>query len=147
MPIEFPCPQCNQLLRTPDDTAGRKAKCPQCASVVDIPVAPQSEGAGFNPFAGKLEMAGGDSGNVEVDTNPYAAPQEAASRPDFGVAAPGDEELVPTRVTTGEILSRTWTRFTNNLVPCLLFGLIAIGIQMAAQVVGIPLQILQTAFQ
>src|ERR1700677_1040762 len=38
MPIEFPCPSCSKLLRTPDASAGKKAKCPQCAAIVDIPV-------------------------------------------------------------------------------------------------------------
>ena len=48
MPIEFRCPSCSKLLRTPDESAGKKAKCPQCATVVDVP---GSATAGFNqPF-------------------------------------------------------------------------------------------------
>ena len=39
MPIEFHCTACNQLLRVPDDTAGRKAKCPGCDAVLEIPAA------------------------------------------------------------------------------------------------------------
>ncbi len=31
MPIEFRCLQCGKLLRTGDDTAGKQAKCPECA--------------------------------------------------------------------------------------------------------------------
>jgi phage FluMu protein Com len=37
MPIEFHCPSCGKLLRTPDESAGKKAKCPQCATIVEIP--------------------------------------------------------------------------------------------------------------
>jgi uncharacterized membrane protein/DNA-directed RNA polymerase subunit RPC12/RpoP len=37
MSIEFRCTQCNKLLRTGDDTAGKQAKCPECGAVVDIP--------------------------------------------------------------------------------------------------------------
>src|SRR5262245_13496706 len=37
MPIEFSCPNCRQMVRTPDQTAGRKGKCPQCKAVVQIP--------------------------------------------------------------------------------------------------------------
>ena len=37
MPIEFKCNQCGRLLRTPDETAGRQAKCPSCGSVQPIP--------------------------------------------------------------------------------------------------------------
>ena len=39
MPIEFSCPQCTQLIRTPDITAGKKGKCPGCAAIVRIPAA------------------------------------------------------------------------------------------------------------
>lgn len=37
MTIEFPCPQCAQLVRTPDAAAGKKGKCPSCGTVVRIP--------------------------------------------------------------------------------------------------------------
>lgn len=37
MPIEFSCPECATLIRTPDATAGKKGKCPGCAAIVRIP--------------------------------------------------------------------------------------------------------------
>lgn len=37
MPIEFSCPTCFQLVRTPEGTAGKKGKCPHCGAVVQIP--------------------------------------------------------------------------------------------------------------
>lgn len=37
MPIEFSCPECTTLIRTPDATAGKKGKCPSCAAIVRIP--------------------------------------------------------------------------------------------------------------
>ena len=37
MPIEFYCPGCGNLMRTPDDTAGRKGRCPTCQLKVQIP--------------------------------------------------------------------------------------------------------------
>ncbi|HZN35673.1 MAG TPA: hypothetical protein VFB80_17710 [Pirellulaceae bacterium] len=37
MPIEFSCPACHQLVRTPDAAAGKKGKCPLCGAVVQIP--------------------------------------------------------------------------------------------------------------
>ena len=37
MPIEFRCTQCNKLLRTADDSAGKKAKCPECGQVLRGP--------------------------------------------------------------------------------------------------------------
>jgi hypothetical protein len=37
MPIEFNCQTCQRLVRTPDNTAGKKGKCPYCGSMMDIP--------------------------------------------------------------------------------------------------------------
>ena len=37
MPIEFSCPQCQHRLRTPDDSAGKKSRCPQCGHIQAIP--------------------------------------------------------------------------------------------------------------
>ena len=38
MAIEFYCPGCGKLMRTPDPTAGRKGRCPHCATKVQIPM-------------------------------------------------------------------------------------------------------------
>src|SRR5262245_22724040 len=38
MPIEFRCQNCNKLLRTPNETAGKKGKCPYCKGVMEIPL-------------------------------------------------------------------------------------------------------------
>jgi hypothetical protein len=38
MPIEFPCPKCSAVLRTPDEAAGKKARCPQCGAIADVPL-------------------------------------------------------------------------------------------------------------
>ena len=35
--IEFNCPQCNRLVKTPASSAGKKGKCPGCQAVFDIP--------------------------------------------------------------------------------------------------------------
>ncbi len=37
MAIEFPCPQCSQLLRVGDESAGKTAKCPKCNGLAKIP--------------------------------------------------------------------------------------------------------------
>ena len=37
MPIDFYCPGCGNLMRTPDETAGRKGRCPTCQLKVQIP--------------------------------------------------------------------------------------------------------------
>jgi len=62
MPIEFRCTQCQTLLRTPDDTAGRRAVCPKCGLQMDVPV-PEPEAP------------------VEVLHGPYAAPDDYGPQP------------------------------------------------------------------
>lgn len=37
MPIEFPCAGCQQPLRVQDDAAGKRAKCPQCGTILEVP--------------------------------------------------------------------------------------------------------------
>lgn len=45
MAIEFDCPNCKQLVKTPDAAAGKKGRCPNCQSVVQIPTASTSTAA------------------------------------------------------------------------------------------------------
>ena len=37
MAIQVNCPSCNALLKTPESSAGKKAKCPKCGGIVEIP--------------------------------------------------------------------------------------------------------------
>ena len=37
MPIEFNCPNCHKRLRVADESAGGRAECPSCQSVVEVP--------------------------------------------------------------------------------------------------------------
>ena len=36
--IEFHCPHCHRLVRTPPGTAGKRGVCPGCRRIVDIPL-------------------------------------------------------------------------------------------------------------
>lgn len=40
MPIEFHCPKCNKPIRAPDDSGGKRGKCPSCEQSVYIPTPP-----------------------------------------------------------------------------------------------------------
>ncbi|MCK6456773.1 MAG: hypothetical protein L6Q92_09620 [Phycisphaerae bacterium] len=44
MPIEFHCTHCEQLVRAPNEAAGRKGKCPHCQNIVYIPLPPEDSG-------------------------------------------------------------------------------------------------------
>jgi hypothetical protein len=88
MPIEFRCSGCSKLLRTPDESAGKKARCPHCRAVVDVPgPAPGGLGAGtpspdpFSPQPAPLDNPFGTSadGAASAPLNPYASPDAAAS--------------------------------------------------------------------
>jgi phage FluMu protein Com len=37
MAIEFRCSQCSQLLRVPDNSAGKNARCPKCQALMTVP--------------------------------------------------------------------------------------------------------------
>ena len=78
MPIEFSCAHCGKLLRTPDDSAGKQARCPACGAVGEIPPAGAiaaslaAEPRGYPPPPPNEPPRGaytaGDAGN------PYRAP-------------------------------------------------------------------------
>ncbi len=48
MTIEFNCPNCQKLLRTSDDKAGRRAKCPDCGTAIAVPSVTGSSGHEFD---------------------------------------------------------------------------------------------------
>lgn len=93
MAIEFRCTQCGKLLRTKDETAGKKAKCPECGTILAIPMESQPAGG-----ISELPTSPGP-GNALFDElqpsplpspNPFAAGGTGAG-PTFqpGPAAPG----------------------------------------------------------
>lgn len=79
MPIEFRCPSCARTLRTPDETAGKSAKCPQCGTITEVPSSsttgtPSGSMGGFSsgPTGGGPAGTSNPFGNA---ANPYATPQ------------------------------------------------------------------------
>jgi phage FluMu protein Com len=37
MPIEFACTHCNKQVRVPDGSEGKKCKCPECQTILNVP--------------------------------------------------------------------------------------------------------------
>ncbi|MHC4177835.1 MAG: hypothetical protein ACYSWU_10025 [Planctomycetota bacterium] len=149
MAIDFRCTQCNKLLRTGDDTAGKQAKCPECGAIVaipaagtappgDVPPAPPPPGAeAGSPFAaGKPQPPAFDP------ENPYAAPGEYAP-PAPGYAAPPGA-FTPTIIDFGDVFNRTWTIFKEQWGMCLVAALIIIAINVVVQA---PIMVLSFAMQ
>src|SRR5687768_5574069 len=50
MPIEVSC-ECGKRLRAPDSSAGRRAKCPGCGRVLQVPAAPGAPAVGVKAAA------------------------------------------------------------------------------------------------
>ena len=75
MPIEFRCSQCQKLLRTPDESIGKQARCPLCGTVQPVPNG-LDEAAG--PFAAAVSVGSSEA----VVNNPYAPRDEAVNYPD-----------------------------------------------------------------
>lgn len=44
MAVEFHCEHCRHLIRAPNDSAGKKGRCPHCQNVVYIPSPPEDSG-------------------------------------------------------------------------------------------------------
>ncbi len=109
MPIEFRCTQCNRLLRTPDGTSGRDAKCPECGTIVKIPApAPEAPPPPAAPVVPR-PMA---------ETSPYVAPFRSDS--DIPTAPTEDHATFkPTTIDISDVLSRTWTIFKARWPACL----------------------------
>lgn len=128
MPIEFRCTACDKLLRTPDGTAGKQAKCPECGAVMQIPAPTSdlvqqtpSESAIANPFA--RDLAATQPGPRERE-NPYQSPVDYAAPAPAYSAAPG--ALVPTPLDVGDVLSRTWNVFREQWLMCAAAWLIVV---------------------
>jgi phage FluMu protein Com len=149
MAIEFRCTKCNKLLRTADDTAGKHAKCPECGEILAIPSpgtpmpgpmpasgfgsmpdpaagpssgpSPFAGGGGFSPPpggpTGESSFGAGEQPQYQPETgNPYQSPSAYADLP----AAPiGVGPIRPTMIDAGNVLSRAWSIFQNNLGMCI----------------------------
>ncbi len=117
MPIQFRCPQCNKLLQTRDDAAGKQAKCPDCGALVTVPgpgeeapagAGPPGAGEGASPFGGPPPVPG--------ELNPYASPT-TQSMPGPMPAPPG--EIRATQIDLGDVFSRAWEIFKPQWGMCL----------------------------
>lgn len=129
MPIEFRCNRCNRLLRTADNTAGKQTKCPECGTILDIPKAaapPPPPLPASSPFGGSGAGTPPPLPSGLPNPNPYASPGMAASLTPAQIT----RGLTPTAIDVGDILSRTWTIFSNNLAQLLVGMLILILVSM-----------------
>lgn len=157
MPIEFPCAQCGNLLRTPDDTAGKQAKCPDCGGLTRVPTPTQQDAppqvttpGGGSPFAqdpGATAPRPHEAKPTVDPANPYASSvgysPETGAASSYAYGAQTTGELKHQYLDFGELLNTTWSSYTAQLGMGLLFALIVTGINMGMQFVGFGLGIVQ----
>lgn len=154
MSIEFRCTSCQKLLRTPDETAGKQAKCPECGTIVPIPessttgydVAPSeigpstapggsspgasptgAPGQGSNPFRVPPPGAaptGAEAGEARETWNPYQAPGGTGAGLSYE-HLPGEHELGHRRIRVGDVLETTWRVYRANPGPSIIAMLAA----------------------
>lgn len=124
MPIEFRCPQCDRLLRTPDGTQGKDAKCPQCGSIAKIPDV--SRPPSPPPSTPQSDFQPPPHASAPRDTgNPYQSPvtDDMSAMLARGEVRRGFE---PTRVDLGDVLGTAWRIYKANLWPCVGAGAILV---------------------
>lgn len=82
MALEFDCPYCQATIRVPDNAAGKRGRCPQCAKKLTVPKAGQTRRAGQEPplFAPAPETA------------VPAAPEESAGEVVFDEYTANDDQ-------------------------------------------------------
>lgn len=86
MPIQVTCPSCQTTLKTADASAGKRAKCPKCGGIIQIPAAtapPENTfEAAANPLAGftEEELTGGPAVPTTNDRAPCPACGELIAR-------------------------------------------------------------------
>ena len=141
MPIEFRCESCAKLLRTPDESAGKKAKCPQCGTIVDVPADGASQTDAAPPFASSQQFpakpepldSGSNpfaaTGGARDSDNPYASPSFTS---EVHQAKPTTEgELTHNIISFDDLLRTAWSITIDNLGPMAIFGVIMLGVQIA----------------
>ena len=99
--ITFMCVHCNEELKVPDNTAGKRGKCPHCGKVVQIPmqaapleavVEPEPATFAMAPPAAPPSLPTPAPAAVSVTPMPeFKAPPPALGEPPAAYAPPADE--------------------------------------------------------
>ena len=133
MPIEFRCNECDHLLRTPDEAAGKKARCPSCQNIQDVPggQTPLAETPASNPLPPVAAPTQPPVANpVSTQSNPFAgAPSNPYATP-TGENAPA-RELALRRARPPAIILLVFT-----ILSILFYGLALIGLAMEVAEIG-----------
>lgn len=105
MPIQFACTGCGKQLRVDESSAGKRAKCPQCETILQVP----NVAAASDPLAAATPPAAAATAGA---TNPYTPPTVESMTGPTPIAggAVGNQ-----RVTATQILNYAWEIWKSNL--------------------------------
>ena len=152
MTIEFQCDECQRILRTADDKAGRTARCPQCGKTLTVPAASEDDFDGAPPPAGLSDFEeftqapprsqGGQPVPITCpmcgEVNDSTTDRCLACGEPLDVPAAERGELP---LTFGAIWNRAWEIWSANLGINLAAAVICFGIAIAVSfVLGIIFQ-------
>lgn len=164
MTIEFHCPHCSKLLKTPDDKAGVRANCPGCGELVTVPslaaegahadptlapgASPGEPGQAIAPAESPAESEAGSLEDTKVCPMCGETIKKAATRCRF-CGETLDSTLVgdgvPTRFEAGDALSRAWEIYKDKLGILVAAFLVFSAVQFAVQFgVSLISQLVQT---
>ncbi len=151
MPIEFRCESCSKLLRTPDESAGKKAKCPQCGTIVDVPAGGGDQaGASAPPETPSAQSSSPTPESLANDSNPFGASAPSVSVPDSDnpYASPSlsssvvqakqslTGELTHNKISFDDLLNTAWSITMDNLGPMLTIGAILLGVNIGLTIIN-----------
>ena len=167
MTIEFSCSHCDKVLKTSDDKAGRRAKCPQCGEAVTVPAPTTDVSAddGFGEFDAPVPEESSFLGEqtVSEEQSFLAGGQQVcpmcgesvpagAAKCDYcgetlkASSGSGRGGWEPRIFSINETFSRAWELYKANLGMVIAIPLVAGSIYfVASMVIGIFMQIIQTA--
>jgi phage FluMu protein Com len=94
MPIEMRCTGCGQTLRVADEHAGKKARCPSCGTIAEVP----SPGSPVETAPPPAPPSSPSSSPFAPDYQPTAAANPFADKPDVApnpYATPGGFNVTP----------------------------------------------------
>lgn len=168
MTIEFSCSHCDKVLKTSDDKAGRRAKCPQCGEPITVPAAETPADDGFDGFDEVEESVPEQESFLAGDAIPEensflagqttdcpmcgeAVPAGASKCPACGetlkaTSRSGGKRWEPRIMNISDVFSRSWEVYKANLGLAIAVPLVAGVIYMfGAFVIGMIMGLMQVA--